>query len=306
MEPEDKIFDQFKAAAQNAETKEFPAMDKVWNRVEDKLDHKILTKQNTLWKKLAVAASVLLVASIGYQFLKDDKQMVVPNEAIVTIDTTKTIIDTVKPQVIVEAEIVNPMIKPEAVMILQEQIADESSVAVTDTVKKKTVQIYFNGNADKKEAVKEVLQKPLAAPKIVSTPMPKNNYDARSVKQNGYYEADIVERSKKQIIKKDAPLIVIDNKAEDLQTLGKLDPNEVDNILVLPDPLYIINGIEYTEKELFGPNPTSPYSPLNKQEIETLSILQNEKATSIYGDKGKKGVVIITTKGGKPAVQKTK
>ena len=302
MEPEDKIFDQFKAAANYAETKEFPAMDKVWNRVEDKLDHKILTKQNTLWKKLAVAASVLLVASIGYQFLKEDKKMSVPNAEVVTIDTTKTIIDTINSQVIVQSEIVHPAIKPNAEIILQDQMAEESSVVTTDTVKKKTVQTYFNGNADKKESAKEELQKPAAAPVLATSQMPKNNYEARGVVQNGYSNA----KAAKQTMRKDEPLLVIDNKAKDMQTLGKLDPNDVDSIMVLPDPLYIINAIEYTEKELFGPNPTSPYSPLNKQEIETLSILQNEKATSIYGDKGKKGVVIITTKGGKPAVQKTK
>ncbi|MGV9003730.1 hypothetical protein [Flavobacterium sp.] len=302
MEPEDKIFDQFKAAANKAETKEFPAMDKVWNRVEDKLDHKILTKQNTLWKKLAVAASVLLVASIGYQFLKDDNKMVVPNAEIVTIDPTKTIIDTINPEGIVQSEIVHPAIKPNAEIILQDQIADESSVVVTDTVKKKATQIYFNGSADKKESTKEELQIPAAAPILATSQMPKNNYEARGVVQNGYENA----KAAKQTMRKDEPLLVIDNKAKDMQSLGKLDPNDVDSIMVLPDPLYIINGIEYTEKELFGPNPMSPYSPLNKQEIETLSILQNEKATSIYGDKGKKGVVIITTKGGKPAVQKTK
>ena len=103
---------------------------------------------------------------------------------------------------------------------------------------------------------------------------------------------------------KEEPLLVIDDVAEDLQILGKLDANDVESIIVLPDPLYIINGVEYSEVEVFGPNPTSPYSPLNQQEIETISILQKEKATEIYGKKGEKGVVIITTKNGKPKLKK--
>ena len=70
---------------------------------------------------------------------------------------------------------------------------------------------------------------------------------------------------------------------------------------MLPDPLYIINGVSYSEKELFGSKPSSPYAPLSKLKIETISILQDEKATAIYGEKGKKGVVIITTKTGKPS-----
>ena len=103
---------------------------------------------------------------------------------------------------------------------------------------------------------------------------------------------------------KEEPLLVIDNVAEDLQKLGKLDANDVESIIILPDPLYIINGIEYSEVEVFGPNPTSPYSPLNQQDIETISILQKEKATEVYGKKGVKGVVIITTKNGKPKLKK--
>ena len=36
-------------------------MDKVWNRVEEKLDTKIIKKKSEVWKKLAIAASFLIV-----------------------------------------------------------------------------------------------------------------------------------------------------------------------------------------------------------------------------------------------------
>ena len=75
---------------------------------------------------------------------------------------------------------------------------------------------------------------------------------------------------------------------------------EVESVEYLDDPLYIINGVEYTEKELFGPNPTSPYYPLDKQEITSTTVFQGESATNLYGEKGKKGVVIISTKNKKP------
>lgn len=51
---------------------------------------------------------------------------------------------------------------------------------------------------------------------------------------------------------------------------------------------------------MFGPKPTSPYTPLDKQDIISLNILLEEEAIKIYGEKGKKGVVIVTTKNGKP------
>ena len=41
-----------------------------------------------------------------------------------------------------------------------------------------------------------------------------------------------------------------------------------------------------------------------RDRIESISILPPEKAVSIYGEKGKKGVVIVTTKDGKPLPKK--
>ena len=45
MDNNDTLFNQIKSAAKNAESQEFPGMEKVWSRVEDKLDNKVLTKQ---------------------------------------------------------------------------------------------------------------------------------------------------------------------------------------------------------------------------------------------------------------------
>ena len=49
MENQDKIFEQFKNAANNAEQQDFPGIDKVWSSVEGKLDQKILTKEFSLF-----------------------------------------------------------------------------------------------------------------------------------------------------------------------------------------------------------------------------------------------------------------
>lgn len=306
MDHKDNIFEQFKSAAEHAETKKFPAMDSVWNRVEHKLDNKQLSKETKLWKKLAVAASLLLVATLGYQFLKEDKTIITPTNKVVSVDTLKTITDSIPNEAIVTVEEkTNPVIKPNAERILQKQIKVESKIAIQDTIKRivPKMTISIKENAMEKNALEP--QKP-AVSSTIANGYAKQKDNARGVRRSeGYFNAEtITSNDVKQVSKKEEPLVVIDDKVSDKQTVGKLDADEIDNILVLPDPLYIINGVEYTETELFGPNPTSPYAPLNKQNIETLSILQNEKATSIYGDKGKKGVVIITTKDGKPAAKK--
>lgn len=53
-------------------------------------------------------------------------------------------------------------------------------------------------------------------------------------------------------------------------------------------PLYILDGKEINYEEL--------EKKLNPSEIDNISVLKNESATTTYGDKGKNGVIIITTK----------
>jgi len=53
-----------------------------------------------------------------------------------------------------------------------------------------------------------------------------------------------------------------------------------------PPPLIIIDGEESS----------ATIDELDPKEIESISVLKNETATSVYGDKGKNGVILITTK----------
>jgi TonB-linked SusC/RagA family outer membrane protein len=72
------------------------------------------------------------------------------------------------------------------------------------------------------------------------------------------------------------------------------------------DPLYIIDGIPYPSVPL-GSQETSSgtikggnaLSSINPSDIESVSILKDADATSIYGSRGANGVVLITTKKGK-------
>ena len=99
--------------------------------------------------------------------------------------------------------------------------------------------------------------------------------------------------------KKDDPLVVVDGKA-----VADYNAEDAESIVYLKNPLYIINGTEYTEQEVFGPNPSCPYAPIKNQEIESVTVLQADKAVDTYGKKGENGVVIITTKDGKPNPKK--
>jgi Ca-activated chloride channel family protein len=88
MENQDKIFEQFKDIARESESKDFPAMEKVWSRVEDKLDYKAARKSAGLWKVIAIAASVLLLVAVGYQLFESEKSPsgTITNELVITPD----------------------------------------------------------------------------------------------------------------------------------------------------------------------------------------------------------------------------
>lgn len=302
MDNQDNLFNKIKSAAENAETKDFPSMEKVWSRIDAKLDTKVEKKHNNNWKKLLVAASIVLVVTIGYQFLKTEKEIVSPNNEIVTKEVERPIIqDSLENQNgIVSTEIENPNINENADEILKEQIAKPNPVVIADRADEK-------GNAKSYDDIMEVpsVVKNNQAPRNSNTTWyGNNNFESRGVT----YEEVKAEKNddnlkKSKDTKKLDPIVVVDGEVT-REKLSNINDEDIEIILELPEPLYIINKIYYTEQELFGPNPTSPYAPLNKQKIESISILPPEKAVSIYGEKGKKGVVIVTTKDGKPLPKK--
>lgn len=65
-------------------------------------------------------------------------------------------------------------------------------------------------------------------------------------------------------------------------------------------PLYVLDGIPLiNDDESNNGSPTNPLLTLNSNEIESIDILKDASAASIYGARGANGVVIITTKKGK-------
>jgi len=321
MDNQDKIFDKFKEAAQNAELKDFPGMEKVWSRVEEKLDKKEDKKTIALWKKIAIAASLLLLISLGSQFFLSDKTKEIQNNQVVVTDS----VETKTKNAVVEKDgvaVENPEIVPkeDAVKILDKQIQQQQKVAVNEI---KVAMTEATGSGTAKEIVPDAVFTPApvqAAPKYaeeeVTVEQDKNeSFGYSKAVQKESARVAFAEKQSSVKAKKSAPLVVIngnamansdDAKKDKMMSaeMSNLEPSNVDSLVILDEPLYIIDGIYYSENDLYGPNPTSPYAPLDKQEIKTITILQDLEATSKYGEKGKKGVVIITTKTGKPVNKK--
>ncbi|TWI03260.1 Ca-activated chloride channel family protein [Flavobacterium tiangeerense] len=127
MDNQEKIFNKIKNASQKAEEKNFPAMEKVWMRVEEKLDKKEDKKAIALWKKLTIAASLLLFFSLGYQFIKTDSKVVKPSG---TKENSVVIQEKTEPK---QTEGLSKTIKPDAEVILKKQIEKPVIVVKTTT-----------------------------------------------------------------------------------------------------------------------------------------------------------------------------
>lgn len=300
MEDQDKIFEQFKKAADTSETQNFPGMEKIWSRVDAKLDTEVFKSQkktNTNWKKFAIAASVVVGSVFAFQLWKQFDTTKEPTQNSV-VETTKeeikSLISSDSTDIVVNDE---PRIDNKTnEKILHRQIQSANQVAVSE---------------NKPKANDSIQVRSMAAPIMEEDKGYLNNsmnHETVGVKSSRVDESDYKAKEEPAqsitLGKKAPPLVVVDGKATDKKISDIKNSDDLETIVELKEPLYIINGKEYSEKELFGPNPTSPYYPLNKQEIESMSIYQDQEAIELYGDKGKKGVVVIKTKYGRPAIQK--
>jgi hypothetical protein len=307
MEDQDKLFDKIKSAAENAENKDFSGMEKVWSRVDAKLDTYVEKKNNKNWQKLMIAASILIVSYIGFQFFNSKNITNNTNEILVNKDTivNPKIIEN-NQKAIVNTDTTNPNIRKNVDKILEKQLSTTNSVAIEES---KSIQDDAISIQDEKKSKIEMSESPNIY-NSASSNAPGNWYgnrkfDARGVAhQDVEIQKDSIIKSKEVVAaKKLEPLILVNDKITK-RTLDNLSEEEIENMIVLKDPIYYINKVLYTEQEVFGPNPTCPYSPLSKQDIETIYILLPEKAIPIYGKRGEKGVVLITTKDGKPKPKK--
>lgn len=76
------------------------------------------------------------------------------------------------------------------------------------------------------------------------------------------------------------------------------------------EPLYVIDGLPINNTP--GPGsgmmdertPRNPLNAINPGDIESIEILKDASATAIYGSRGANGVILITTKNGKPGKMK--
>ena len=295
MGTEEKLYKKIQQAAENAEQKDFPGMEKIWARVEDKLETQTLQKEKHLWKKLAVAASIVLVGTLAFFLLQEKENVIIPENTITTIDSSKNTIPT--PESANGFVNTTPEIKKEAEQILQQQIVIQNNIVINDTINYKSKKEIMIPVPIAMEEVQEMAKTSLVPTYNNNISNSASANDSGNLAKGKRYDLANSVNLLKEKDKKEPndDLLLIDGKLSK-KSLNNLNPEEIESVVELKEPIYYINGVEYSEESLFGENPTSPYAPLSKQKIDTIVILQPEKAIPIYGEKGKKGVVIISIK----------
>jgi TonB-linked SusC/RagA family outer membrane protein len=90
----------------------------------------------------------------------------------------------------------------------------------------------------------------------------------------------------------------------------------LDQALSKNDPLFVIDGVFFepgnqpsnqlrsAANDNFGKGGLSPLNSINPADIESIEVLKDADATAIYGSRGANGVILITTKKGKPGATK--
>lgn len=299
MNTEDKLYTKIKNASKKGETPDFPGMENVWNRVEHKLDAHVLKKENTKWKQYTVAASIVVVGTILYTFwFSNDKNTLetIKNEEIIT--EIKEVIPTNQNEGIVATDSFesSPLLKPNADEILESAIVNSNTVVMEEKIEKLNIKPQLSETTLSPAEIKADKIK-ANADKFASMKKESVVMSSKGVRNVQYDDAETTEEVQH---KKLPPLVVVNGEASDMETLKELNAKELDSIVTLVNPIYIINGKQFTEQELFGPNPKSEYAPLTEQNITSTTILEEEEAVKKFGAKGKQGVIIITTKNGKP------
>jgi Ca-activated chloride channel family protein len=99
MENQDKLYKQFEKAARRAEEQPYGRMDAVWNRVQDKLDHKRQRQIANYWKYTGLAAMLLLFITIGFIVIQNSEkeEKTTPGTGVVTTTPPATVNDSITP-----------------------------------------------------------------------------------------------------------------------------------------------------------------------------------------------------------------
>ena len=282
----------------------FPSFEKVWEKVENRLDGvENTTKKRIIpiWLPYSIAASLVFTFGIMYFFNQKETisnySNIASNGSNELIDNQnfKNNLDSAKiakldqsiKQNIKESHLEENLKKDNIVEVklsLPQVLADHS------ISNQENVSSYSNAEADKAKeiAVNDDNQIMLAK----AAPSPK-------VESNASIESEGIIETKKYKSAEVSRMSLNNQKTSEQLTAMAEQPSFSDYVVNndedfkisrkhASEPLYIVDG--YVADAKFLKN-------YNKRKITSLNIVEGDNAKKLYGNLAKKGVVVITTKG---------
>ena len=298
----DQLFsDESKKAEENTT---FPSFEKVWEKVENRLDEvENTTKKRIIpiWLPYSIAASLVFTFGIMYFFNQKETisnySNIASNGSNELIDNQnfKNNLDSAKiakldqsiKQNIKESHL-NETSKNDN--IVKTKISLPQALADHSISNQENVSSYSNAEADKAKeiAVNDDNQIMLAK----AAPSPK-------VESNVSIESEGIIETKKYKSAEVSRMSLNNQKTSEQLTAMAEQPSFSDYVVNndedfkisrkhASEPLYIVDG--YVADAKFLKN-------YNKRKITSLNIVEGDNAKKLYGNLAKKGVVVITTKG---------
>lgn len=292
----DQLFNEESKKAE--ENTDFPRFENVWEKVESRLNQvENKKKMIPIWLPYSIAASLAITIGLVY-FMNQNNELT--NTSIASNNTIEksinqnvnNILDSSK-IAIIEKTIQHNIQKTELNNIENSTAQNISAKVISDveSVKPSLVQ-----NAEILEPNLDKANKDLAS--IINDEILEKE-DSIAVLASGFVQKEEVvktyamkeartEKSSRKAISNENHVIL----AESTNVGGFSDDEDFDDVKIATNknsqPLYIIDG--YIADTKFLKN-------YNVKKITSLNIVEGKNAVQLYGNSGKKGVVVITTKG---------
>lgn len=307
------IDDLFNSESKKAEENtNFPGFEKVWDKVEQKLEKKEKKRILPIWFPSGIAAT--LVIGLGVLYLYNQKEDLPVKPVIAQQETSpessakSNIIN--KPQSDVhklDEEIQerikkNPIVTKE-ILAYQNTSNSDNTVEIIQNIvpeKMKTVDLEYMKNS--KYTTDEYYLKKIETPAVSAIPFQNQENSLSRAKTKNINEVVVTAmgiKRKEQSLGYASEINVasqLQGKVAGLQ-ISINAPNIPNKSIVIrgvrsiessSKPLYVIDGKPYENVDL---------QKISSDKIKSVNILKDNAATSLYGSRGLNGVVLIDTKG---------
>ena len=298
----DQLFsDESKKAEENTT---FPSFEKVWEKVENRLDEvENTTKKRIIpiWLPYSIAAS--LVFTFGIMYFFNQKETISNHSNIASNGSDELIDNQIFKNNLDSAKIakldqsIKQNIKESHLNetskndnIVKTKISLPQALADHSISNQENVSSYINAEADKAKEIAINDDNQIMLAKAAPSPVVENttSLESEGIIETKKYKSAEVSRMSLNNQKTSEQLTAMAEQSSFSDYVVNNDEDFKISRKHASEPLYIVDG--YVADAKFLKN-------YNKRKITSLNIVEGDNAKKLYGNLAKKGVVVITTKG---------